>query len=128
MRDALGHRYISMIRIVFVFLLIILSACTPQRRHTFDEFLRLSAFQAEVVGIVDLPGPPTFDTALSGPDRRFVLRTKVGETIVLDKVPTSLWGNFCGTIDSWLPIKEGGTYTFPEVLQPRSDCTKVFAR
>ena len=116
-----------MIRILLALILILVSGCAPQKRYTFDEFQRLSQFQAEVVGIVDLPGPPTFATALSGPDRRIRLRTKAGETLVIDKVPTSLGGNFCLTINSWLPIKEGGNYIFPDVLRPRPDCTKVFA-
>ncbi len=114
-------------RTLFPLLLILVFSCAPQRRFTFAEFLQLSAFQAEVVGIMDLPGPPIFATALSGPDRRIVLRTKAGETILIDKVPTSLGGNFCLTINSWLPIKEGGNYIFPDVLRPRPDCTTVFA-
>ena len=77
--------------------------------------------------ITDLPGPPTYATALSGPDRRIALRTRAGETIVIDKVPTSLGGNFCLTINSQLPIEEGENYTFPDVLRPRPDCTKVFS-
>ncbi len=116
-----------MIRTFLALILIFVSGCDHQTRYTFDEFLRLSAFQAEVVGIVDLSGPPTFATALSGPDRRILLRTKAGERIVIDNVPTSLGGNFCGTVDSWLPIREGANYTFPDALRPRPDCTKVFA-
>ena len=119
----------NMVRTLFalILILIFMGGCASQRRYTFDKFLRLSTFQAEVVEIIDLPGPPTFAIALSGLDRRIVLRTKTGETIVIDKVPTSLGGNFCLTINSWLPIKEGENYTFPDVLRPRSDCTKVFA-
>ena len=116
-----------MIRTLIALILILVSGCAQQRRYMFDDFLRLSAFEAEVVEIVDLPAPPTFATALSGPDRRIVLRTKAGEKIVIDKVPTSLGGNFCLTINSWLPIKEGENYTFPDVLRPRPDCIKVFA-
>ena len=116
-----------MIRTLFTLILVVVSGCTHQRRYTFGEFLQLSAFQAEVVGIKDLPGRPTYAAALSGPDRRIVLRSKAGEMIVIDKVPTSLGGNFCLTINSWLPIKEGEHYIFPDVLRPRPDYTKVFA-
>ncbi len=92
-----------MIRRLLALILIFLAARVHQTRYTFDKFLGLGAFQAEVVGIVDLSGPPTFATALSGLDKRILLRTKAGETIVIDKVPTSFGGNCCGTINSWLP-------------------------
>ncbi len=106
----------------------VLEDACDQKKYTFDEFLRLSPFLADVDRIVDLPGPPTFATALSGPDRCIVLRTKAGETIVIDNVPTSLGGNFCGTINAWLPIKEGATYTFPDVLRLRPNCTQIYVK
>jgi len=94
--------------------------------YTFTEFLRLNAFEAEVVGIVDIPGPPTFaPAALCGSDKHVVLKSKVGETILIDRVPTSVSGTYCGTLNSAFPIKVGDTCTFPAVLQPRSDCVDI---
>ena len=77
--------------------------------------------------MVDLPGSPTFQTALSGPDKQIWLKTRNGVIIVLGRVPTSIGGNFCGTIDTWLELTVGKTYTFPDLLLPRPHCVEVYS-
>ena len=110
--------------IVFVLLL----TCTAQKRHTLEEFRSLHSFEATVVKVVELPGPPTFQTALSGQDRQIWLKTMKGDIIVLDRVPTSIEGNFCSTINTWLELKAGSTYTFPDLLRPQPHCIEVYSK
>ncbi|MBI4844199.1 MAG: hypothetical protein HY809_07770 [Nitrospirae bacterium] len=116
-----------MIRTVSALILILLSGCATQRQYTFEKFLKLEKFEAQVIEVTDLPSPPTFLTDISGADRRILLKTLEGRSIMIDKVPTSIGGNFCGTVDLWLPVKEGERYTFPDALQPKQDCTNIFS-
>jgi len=108
--------------------LILLSTCAAQQRYTLDEFRDLHSFEATVVKVLDLPGSPTFQTALSGPDKQIWLKTVQDVFIVLDRVPTSIEGNFCGTINTWLELKVGKTYTFPDLLHPQPHCIEVYTK
>jgi hypothetical protein len=115
-------------RILSVIFLVLLSACATQQRYTLDEFRGFHPFEATVIKVVELPGPPTFHTALSGPDKQIWLRTVQGDVIVLDKVPTSIEGKFCGTINTWLELKTGTVYAFPDLLRPQPHCIEVYSR
>ena len=108
--------------------LLLLSTCAVQKTYTLREFLCLHSFEAIVIEVVDLPAPPTFPTALSGPDKQVWLRNVQGDIIVVDRVPTSLGGNFCGTIDTWLELKAGNKYTFPDLLRPKPHCIEVYTK
>ena len=114
-------------RTLAAILLILLPACATQKQYTLDEFRDLDSFEATVFKVVDLPDSPTFQTAVSGRDKQICLKTTQGVVIVLDRVPTSTGGNFCRMIDSWLELKVGKTYTFPELLLPQPQCIEVYA-
>jgi len=114
-------------RTLAAILLILLPACTTQKRYTLDEFRDLDSFEATVVKVVDLPDSTTFQTALSGQDKQIWLKTAQGIIVVLDRVPTSIGGNFCRTIDTWLELKVGKTYTFPDLLLPQPHCIEVYS-
>jgi hypothetical protein len=108
-------------------LLMFLPACAIQHRYTLNEFRDLDSFEATVVKVVDLMDSSTFQTALSGPDKQIWLKTMQGVIIVLDRVPTSIGGNFCPTIDTWLELTVGKTYTFPDLLLPQPHCVEVYS-
>ena len=115
-------------RALLAIVVILVSTCASQKRYTIEEFHHLQSFQATVEKVVNLPGSPTFPTSLSGPDRQFWLKTMRGDIIILDRVPTSLNGNFCGTIDTLLELEEGKIYTFPDLLSSKPHCTEVYSK
>jgi hypothetical protein len=114
--------------ILLTIVVILVSACVYQKRYTIEEFRKLRLFQAVVEKVVNLPDSPTFPTSLSGPDRKIRLKTMRGDSIILDRVPTSLNGNFCGTIDTLLDLEVGKIYTFPDLLESKPHCTAVYSK
>jgi hypothetical protein len=107
---------------------IFVSACAYQNRYTIEELRHFQSFQATVEKVVNLPGSPTLPTSLSGPDRQIWLKTVQGEIMIIDKVPTSLNGNLCGTIDTLLELEVGKIYTFPDFLGSKPHCTEVYPK
>lgn len=106
----------------------LVAGCAAKARYSFSEFLQLPSFQAKVTKVLDLPGSVSIPTNLSGPDIRFYLRTESGKTVIVERIPTSLGGQFCGTVNSLQNFEKGQTYIFPEALRPKPDCTEPFSK
>lgn len=112
----------------------LLIGCAGQQRYGYEEFLRLEPFEAQIVRITRLSSM-TYETALSGQDLVIELKKPGGSVVVVAKVPTSLEGQFCGTIDPWLVVEpragayeaRGGTFRFPDLIRPKPDCSKPTA-
>jgi hypothetical protein len=114
-----------------VLVVLLMTACVSQKQYGYDEFLRLEPFEAEIVRITRLSSM-TYPTPLSGSDLMIRLKTSRGGVVTVTRVPTSLGGRFCGTIDPWLVVEprpgayeaRGGTYRFPELLRSKPDCSR----
>ena len=74
------------------------AGCISQKQYAYDEFLRLEPFEAEIVRITRLSSMK-YPRPQSGSDLTIQLKTSGGGVVTVTRVPTSLDGRFCGTID-----------------------------
>jgi hypothetical protein len=116
---------------VLTLVALLTTGCISQKQYAYDEFLRLEPFEAEIVRITRLPSM-MYPVPQSGSDLKIQLKTSGGGVVTVTRVPTSLGGRFCGTIDPWLVVEplpgayeaRGGTHRFPDLLRSKPNCSK----